>query len=567
MKKFIRKTFLYLAIFSSMCRFADADERPNIIVILTDDSGYSDLGCYGGEIDTPHLDQLAANGLRFKNFYNNGRCSPTRATLMTGLDSGKVGFGAGTLGGWQREIELSAYRARLPEEMPTMAELMKQSGYRTMMTGKWHLGGSLMKNHKNLQAQWKRTHPKWELTKEEIEKDFNALPAQRGFDDFFGLIEGETHFFFTPKDRHEYLEGNSEAQLEYKKNYQMHCYYENPNQYPFTEHHGKNALAFYCTDGMTDRSIEMIRDASGEHKPPFFLYMAYRAPHLPLQAPQELVDKYTARYENLHLVEKNRVLGLTKEKLWPENQPYKENFPKGKVIKNEADFKLRASIHAAMMESVDTNVGRVLGVLRELKQLDNTLIIYLSDNGTASHLGDLMNAPYRGSKAQLWEGGIKTHCIAHWPKGIKANSISESYAWVGDILPTCLELGGSSYPKEFKGKKLGALDGRSLVPVLKGQSISAPDYRFFNDKGQQSVIYQGRWKLLIEPGWFINTSKVPGCAYELYDLQADPGELKNIASKHPERVRELEKACAEWQNQQGLLEYGEILKLRPNHTQ
>ena len=187
---------------------ASAADQPNIIIIMADDSGYSDLGCYGGEIDTPHLDSMAANGLRFKNFYNNGRCSPSRASLMTGRDAAHAGFAAGTLGGWAREMKQPSYRARMPYDLPTIAELMKESGYNTMMTGKWHLGGSLLKNQPGMQAWWKKCHPGWELTDAEIEADFNALPAQRGFDKFFGLIHGETHQFFTPADKHEYLEGN-----------------------------------------------------------------------------------------------------------------------------------------------------------------------------------------------------------------------------------------------------------------------------------------------------------------------------------------------------------------------
>jgi arylsulfatase A-like enzyme len=212
--KIMKKFSQFLIFLAANTGLLHADDRPNIIVILTDDSGYSDLGCYGGEIDTPNLNQLAAQGLRFKNFYNNGRCSPSRASLLTGLDSAKVGFGAGTLGGWNREIQLPAYRARLPANLPTIAELLKIAGYHTMMTGKWHLGGSLVKAGQNRQMLWRKQHPGWELTSEEMEGDFNALPAQRGFDEFFGLIEGETHQFFTPKDHHEYLE----------KTYHMHCY-------------------------------------------------------------------------------------------------------------------------------------------------------------------------------------------------------------------------------------------------------------------------------------------------------------------------------------------------------
>lgn len=184
---------------AAMCAgvgLAQAEERPNIVIIMTDDSGYTDLGCYGGEIETPNLDRLAEHGMRLSNFYTNGRCSPTRASLLTGMECGKVGFGGGALGDWMREMPEPARRGRLSDEVPTIAELLRADGYRTMMSGKWHLGGSLMKFNKGAQKVWKDLHPGWELTDEEIEADFNALPSQRGFDDYFGIYSAQDSFFF-----------------------------------------------------------------------------------------------------------------------------------------------------------------------------------------------------------------------------------------------------------------------------------------------------------------------------------------------------------------------------------
>lgn len=566
----MHKNLLSVAAVSSVAFLEAGAEpvRPNILIVLTDDSGYSDLGCYGGEIDTPNLDKLARNGLRFRDFYTNARCSPTRASIMTGRDSAYAGFGAGTLGGWKREMQQPAYRARLPQDLPTIAETMKASGYRTMMTGKWHLGGSLMKTEPNSQANWKRTHPGWELTQEEIDADFNALPAQRGFDEFFGLIEGETHHFFTPTDEHEYLDGNNRATLTYDRSYTMHCYYEQEGSYPYTPNHGKTGPAFYATDGMTDRAIQMIEKASRPGQPPFFMYMAYRAPHIPLQAPQELVDKYLSRYADLGKVQNARVDGLVREGLWEKEVPFRMHFGPWRKIPEDkaADFQRRAAIHAAMMEKIDENIGRVLQSLEKLGEFDNTLIFYLSDNGAASHLGDLMNVPYYGCKALLWEGGSKTHCIAHWPDVIKPGTITGSIGWVGDLLPTCLAVAGGTYPAEFRGTKTAPPDGRNILPVLKGEEMPPPEYLFFNDKGQQAVLHQGRWKLLIEPGWYVQTSKKPGIEYELYDLENDPAEKNNIAPQNPERVKQLAEACDSWQKRCGIVDYAEILKIRPDHT-
>lgn len=550
-----------------ICFSAFAQKQPNIVIILTDDSGYSDLGCYGGEIDTPNIDRMAANGLRFQNFYTNGRCSPTRASLLTGRDSAHAGFGAGTLGGWNREMKLPAYRARMPYDLPTIAELLNANGYRTMMTGKWHLGGSLMKTEPARQDWWKQTHPGWELTEAQIEGDFNALPPQRGFDEFFGLIEGETHQFFTHDDKHEYLEGNEHATLTIDREYNMHCYFKKAGRYPYTPNHGKTAKAFYGTDGMTDRAIDMIETAA-KNPEPFFMYMAYRAPHLPLQAPQELVDKYLPRYADLAKVQGDRVAGLVREGLWQEGTPYRKHFgPWRKMAAEEqADYQLRAALHAAMMEKVDENVGRVFQTLENLGELDNTLIIYLSDNGAASHLGDLMNVPYYGCKALMWEGGTRTHCIAHWPKVIAPGTVTDSIGWVGDLLPTCLDAAGGTYPSEFRGTKTDPLDGRSLLPVLKGEPMPPPEYLFSNDKGQQGVIYKGRWKLLIEPGWYVLTSKEPGIKTELYDLSADPAETRNVAAQNPEIVEQLAKACEAWQKKCNIVDYGEMLKIRPDFS-
>lgn len=542
---------------------AAASDRPNILIILADDSGYSDLGCYGGEIDTPNLDKLAASGLRFRNFYNNGRCSPTRASILTGRDSAYAGFGAGTLGGWNREMKHSAYRARMPYDLPTIAEVMKTSGYHTMMAGKWHLGGSLLKKYPQWRGWWEQTHPGWVFSEEEAEADFNALPPQRGFDEFFGLIDGEAHQFFTPTDEHAYLEGNEHAKLRYDQTYDMHCFYEKEGRYPYTPNHGKTAQAFYGTDGMTDRAIEMIEEAS-QNPQPFFMYIAYRAPHTPLQAPQELVDKYLPRYADLQKVEKGRVAGLVREGLLPDNVTYRKYFTDSRKMPPEKlkDYQLWAALHAAMVEKVDENVGKVFQTLEKLGELDNTLILYLSDNGAASHLGDLMNKPYYGCKALMWEGGTKTHCIAHWPDVIKPGTLTDSLGWVGDFLPTCLDIVGGTYPSEFRGTKTAPLDGRSLLPVLMGESMPPPEYLFSNDKGQQGVIFQGRWKLLIEPGWYVNTQKVPGIAHELYDLQNDPAETKDLAGQNPERVAQLAAACATWQQRSGIVDYGEIRKVR-----
>ena len=565
----MKKTILIFT--ALMCTVAAVAARPNIIVIMTDDSGYADLGCYGGEIDTPHLDSLAQQGMRFKNFYNEGRCSPTRASLMTGHDAADVGFGAGTLGG-HPTINNPGYFGIMPYTVPTVAELLRDAGYETLMAGKWHLGGTHdIKTNKYAQRQLKnRRHPVCELTEEAMEDEYNALPSERGFNQYFGLVSGESHLFYTEDDgwQHRILEGNKPAgKLPITGTYTMNCLWEKGKEqskaYPYTTNHGKTAPAYYAIDGITDRAIRMIKETNDAGDQPYFLYVAHRAPHLPLQAPQELVDKYMSRYENFAQVEADRAAGVVREKLFPKDAAFRSEFrPNQKMgAERKKELQLKYALHAAMMEKIDENIGKLVAALKETGEFENTLIFYFSDNGAASHVGDMMNSPYYGCKSLMWEGGTKTHCIASWPKVIQPGTITDSVGWVGDILPTCLELAGTTYPKTFRGVKTSPPEGRSIVPVLKGQEIAPPEYLFSNDKGQQGVIFKGRWKLLIEPGWYPDTSKVSGIHYELYDLEKDPAEKTNLAQQNPELVQQLSAACETWQSKSNIIDYGEFLKI------
>ena len=349
--------------------------------------------------------------------------------------------------------------------------------------------------------------------------------------------------------------------------YTMNCLWEKGKEqskrYPYTTNHGKTAPAYYSTDGITDRAIRMIEETNDAGDQPYFLYMAHRAPHLPLQAPQDLVDKYMSRYENFSKVEADRAAGVVREKLFPKDAAFRSEFGPNKKIpaKRKKELQLKYALHAAMMEKIDENVGKLVAALKETGEFENTLIFYFSDNGAASHVGDMMNSPYVGSKARMWEGGTKTHCIASWPKVIQPDTITDSIGWVGDILPTCLELAGTTYPETFRGAKTSPPEGRSIVPVLKGQEIAPPEFLFSNDKGQQGVIFKGRWKLLIAPGWYHQTSKVPGIEYELYDLEKDLAEKTNLSLQNPEMVQQLTAACEKWQSKCNIIDYGEYLEI------
>ncbi len=566
MKNSTLSALLWLSLFSTSLVYAE-DKRPNIIVIMSDDAGYTDLGSFGGEIDTPNLDELANSGLRLGSFYSNARCSPTRASLLTGVDAAHVGFGGGVVGDWVRELPFPAHRARLTYTQPLVSELLSNNGYQTMMVGKWHLGGSYIKDgSKAMRDQWRAVHPEsMKLTKEEMELEYLALPPQRGFQQSFVFHSAQGNLFFRPDQAHPYYEGNSKADLDYDYSYNMHCFTDNDfSRKNYSGCHEKSGKAFYATDGITDRAVEMI-DTATKNEAPFFMYVAYRAPHLPLQAPEELVQKYLNKYQNLQSVMENRHKNLVKLGLFPEDAEIRgSNYLWTNKDKTKVEqVRLKAAVHAAMMEKIDENVGKLVSSLKANNEYDNTIIVYISDNGAAAHIGDLMNAPYAGVKALIWEGGARTHGIVNWPGVIKPNTISKDVVWVGDLLPTFLEITNTDFPKTFRGEHVRQPDGRSILPVLKGQKLAPPEALFINDKGQQSIIYQGKWKLLIEPGWYLQTAAAPGIVYELYDLDKDPGEVKNIVDEHPKLVAKLLGMVEKWKRENKIVEYSEIIKLKP----
>ncbi len=556
---------IFFSILLSFTAVASA-QKPNIVVIMSDDAGFTDLGSFGGEIDTPHLDQLAKSGVRFNAFYSNARCSPTRATLLTGVDAAHVGFGGGVVGDWVRELPFAAHRGRLPYKQPLISELLADNGYQTMMVGKWHLGGSYIKDQPALEKAWRDTHPpSMKLTDTEKQLDYLALPPQRGFQKSFVFHGAQGNLFYVPNDAHEYYEGNEKATLKYKYDYKMHCFSATPyNKKRYGKCHGKKGKNFHATDSTTDRAIEMI-NAAAKNTSPFFLYMAYRAPHKPLQAPEYLVQKYLKKYTNLQKIADDRHAGLVKQSLFPENAGIRnsnymwtEQSPE-KIEK----YRLQAAIHAAMMEKLDENVGKLIQTLKNNGVYENTLVLYFSDNGAASHIGDLMNAPYAGVKALLWEGGMRTHALATWPRVIPPGTITNDVVWVGDLFPTFLEITDTEFPSKFRDESPRLPDGRSILPTLKGDEMASPNALFFNDKGQQSIIYQGRWKLLIEAGWYLQTLKKPGISYELYDLNTDPGETNNIATEHPKLVEKLEKMLDAWRVENKIVDYADIIKIKP----
>ncbi len=497
----IFKFNLLIAIIAFLNVNADSSERPNIMIILTDDMGFSDLGCFGGEINTPNLDSLASTGLRFTEFYNTARCWPTRATMLSGR-----------------------YSNRLTPSQVIIPQILKESGYQTGMVGKWHLG----------------MNPK---------KDG---PIQRGFDDFYGTMTGAGSFWdpYT-------LTRNTEP----------------------TEPDGKD---YYYTDKIGTEAVRQIESFAKSEKP-FFQYVAFTAAHWPMHAPEKSIQKYMKMYERgwekLRNDRYQRMLkmGIIDKEKWP--LPERESVVKDWETIDHKPWRIRnQAIYAAMVDHMDQAVGNIVDALKKTDQFKTTLIIYFHDNGACpEHLGgngwntannilakakregkevavgdkyDVMmggpltygsvghnwasaqNTPMRRYKMNVHNGGACTPAIMHWPDGLKTKpgSITEQRGHVIDMLATCMELAEAKYPEEFSGKKIESHESKSLLPVIKGKSVSRDHAYIFNHAGTHAVV-KGDFKIVRE-------GKRP---WALYNLAKNRTETINLASKDPEIVSNLEK--------------------------
>ena len=493
-------------------------KRPNIVLILCDDLGYSDIGCYGGEIKTPNLDQLAVGGMLFTQFYNGARCCPTRASLLTGLYAHQAGVGHMTGNEGYPE-----YQGYLNRQCATIAELLKSAGYQTYMSGKWHVGDRR-----------------------------EAHPQRRGFDEYFGLIPGVCNYFRPGED--EIWDGDQP--------------YEIPAD-------GQ----FYTTDAFTDYAVKFIDRASRSPERPFFLYLAYTAPHYPLQAWPEDIKKYRGSYrkgwDQLRQERHKRLLqlGLLNPE-WVLSARDNRNAPWDSLAEGEQDWRDQLmATYAAMVDRMDQGIGKVLTKLGEVGADDNTLILFLSDNGACPYTnmwGDRPrkdsqnkvipvggpealyaygwewanagNAPFRKYKRYTHEGGISTPMIACWPGVIQPGSITHRVGHIIDVMPTCLAAAGAEYPRAFLSEEIKPLEGMSLLPVLQGKTRQEDRTLFWEHMGHRAV-RKGQWKLVADLGG----------EWELYDLQADRTETNNLVAAHPEKVKELRQLYDEWTHRCGVM--------------
>lgn len=548
-----------LGLWAGESRGADAPtaKRPNIVIILADDMGFSDVGCYGSEIHTPNIDSLAAHGVRLTQFYNMARCCPTRASLQTGLYPHEAGVGQ-----MNQNLGKPAYQGHLNDRCATIAEILGQAGYQTALVGKWHLS--------NLTVTNGSPHDK-KIVNLEIDAPISppggkeTWPFHRGYQQAWGTIAG------------------------------VESYY-NPWSFVHDETPMRLPAGTYYTNFIADKSAELIHDfARKEPNKPFFLFVAPTAPHWPIQAPEDVIKKYQAIYEKgwdqLRQDRYDRLvkLGIIKPewKLAPRESDQPKNYPP--VPWQEADHHeweaRRMATYAAMVDILDQGIGRILKAIDDAGIADNTLVLFFSDNGGCAenvqaqwydvpsktrdgesiHVGNndksvmagpedtilsygplwanLSNTPFRSFKHYTYEGGISAPFIARWPGHINQNGAlnSQQVGDVIDIFPTCLDAAGVEYPKTFDGHPILPLEGVSLLPALSQEKAVERGTLFWEHEGNRAVRV-GDWKLVA----------LHGQPWHLFNMAEDRTEQHDLSAEQPKRVKEMVAAYKGWANRCGV---------------
>jgi arylsulfatase len=522
---------------TASCVAADtAPPRPNIILILADDLGYSDLGCFGSEIPTPNLDHLASEGLRMTQFYTTPRCCPSRAALLTGLYPQEAG-----IGDMMEDRGLPGYRGELNRNCLTIAEELRLANYHTAMVGKWHMShiyfdGKKQLNHDSQEPWWDN-------------KD--SWPLQRGFEDYFGTIHGVGSYY----DPFSLVRGNTPVNTV--------------------------ETNFYYTDVLTKNAVADIDRLAGGGKP-FFLYLAYTAPHWPLQAPEQDIAKYRQTYlAGWDAIRTNRYQRQIKMGIIDKNWPLSPRDPRVAPwddVRDKAWEANRMATYAAMIEHLDDGVGKVLTALKEKNIETNTLVIFFSDNGGCAEIiqpewydvpsrtrdgrhvsvgngnhsvfagpdnvwqsygvpwANVSDTPFLLYKHFTHEGGIASPLIARWPAVIqKTGTMSSQLGHVTDIMATLVDITGAKHPANYEGHSILPLEGSSLLPIFEGKNRPHPAPVFWEHEGNRAVRL-GQWKLVARHAQ----------AWELYDTVADRTEQKDLAATHPDKVKELSGLYDAW---------------------
>jgi len=520
--------------------------QPNIILILNDDMGYSDLGCYGGEIRTPNLDSLATGGLRYTQFYNTARCCPSRASLLTGLHPHQAGVGH-----MMGDDQIAGYRGDLNPNTIAIAEALKRGGYATYMSGKWHVT-------------------------RHVDAPKHNWPLQRGFDEYYGLIGGGANYF-QPRTL---TRGNERIEPE--------------------------GADYYLTDAISEHAVRQIREhVSSQPGTPFFQYVAYTAPHWPLHAPEEDISEYHGRFDaGWDVLREERLKRMVDMGIIQIDWPLSERDPEvGPWVDQGSKTwqTRRMEVYAAQIDRMDQGIGRILSALRETGMWDNTLIVFLADNGgcaeelseesrrwiaggpgkvgtlttrdgrdvrygnqpdiipggedTYSSYGfpwaNVSNTPFRLYKHWVHEGGIATPFIVHWPGGFShRNELRHQAAQLPDVMATFLEVAGVEYPETFDGRPIPPLEGFSMVPTF-SDGTHGREVLFWEHEGNKAV-RKGRWKLVC---------RYPG-DWELHDMDAGRTEVNDLASRHPDIVRDLSGLYAKWAERCQVMPWEELVRRR-----
>lgn len=546
-----KNVFLFGCALSSVLA-ASAQQKPNIIVIISDDMGYSDIGCYGGIIKTPNLDRLAKGGLQYMQFYNTARSCPSRASLMTGLHPHQAGIGHMS----DKDRGEDGYRGDLNNHCVTLAQVMKTGGYENYAVGKWHLSRHMKQDG---------TRHNW--------------PLQRGFDHFYGTLAGGGSYYdpFTLCRGNEFVTAAKDP-----------------------EYHSEE---FYYTNAITDNAMAFLSGHEQQSpEKPFFMYLAYTAAHWPMQVPEEEVTPYKGKFDKgwdelREQKYKKMVKAGIIRKEWGLSRD--KSVKKWENVEDKA-FETRCmEVYAGIISNLDKNIGRVIELLEKNGQLENTVILFLQDNGGCAEgvgrgevttvkvpkgkklepmapdelqtvlipyrtrdgrpmrMGTgvmpggadtyisygkawayLSNVPFREYKHWVHEGGIATPLLVHWPAGIKSKG---ERRWIPgqlmDVMATCRELSGATYPETYNGEEIYPCEGKSLVSSFRRDEPEDTRYLFWEHEGNRAV-RSGKWKLVYKTGE-AGHRDIPLNAWELYEIDEDRTELNNVASKHPEKVAEL----------------------------
>ena len=545
---------------------SEIKDRPNIVLIMADDMGYSDIGCYGSEIETPNLDKLASHGLRFSQFYNTSRCCPTRASLLTGLYPAQTGVGRMTV----TDYNIPGYRGDLNHQSVTIAEVLKTAGYKTYISGKWHVTKQL-EDVDSLKYNW---------------------PRQRGFDKFYGTIIGAGSFW----DPYTLTRNNTYITPENDPVYK-------PDHY-------------YYTDAISDNAVKYLEQYKSESEgKPFFMYVSYTAAHWPLHAPDDEIEHYKGKYDQgFDAIRQKRVERLKKMGLINKKWEVTKAVARWDTLSNKAWHARNMEVYAAMITRMDKGIGKIIKKLELTSELENTLVIFLQDNGAAAEelewvknrealdtlstvplyqamekdeiqndmvpnqnrngypvimqskkvlsgsdetynaygptWANTSNTPFRKFKHWVNEGGISSPLIVQWPSRINAkDGIRHQLSHLIDIMATCVDVAGATYPLEYKGNVIMPMEGKSLLPVFLNNEKINRDAIFFEHEGNRAVRQQ-KWKLVSkaqdQPQYYIKIDSLPIDQWELFDMEKDRTETTDLAWQNPEIVRELSNKWYQW---------------------